>query len=633
MYEDDFKNLKKLVLDVLPEDANISKIEFLGPEIYIYSKNIKLFYETDKFVSELAFKLKKRVNIRADSSILMNAEDAKKVILELISDDAKISAIYFDEHLSEVVIEAFKPGLVIGKKGVITKEIINTTRWTPNIIRAPSSECKALSQMRSTIYKNSKERKKNLTEVAKQIYSDRRSKKDWIRVTALGGFREVGRSCTLVETANSRVLIDCGVNVANVEEPFPMLETLGFDLNDLNAIILTHAHMDHCGFIPYLYRMGFTGPIYCTAPTRDIMYVMQFDYLNVVQKEGKGAPYGESDIREALKHVITRDYGEVSDITNDMRLTLHNASHILGSATVHLHINDGAHNIMFTGDLKYGFTRLFNKLEIDYPRLETLVIESTYGGRNDILPQRNIAEERLINTINETIKKGGNVLIPVFAVGRSQEVMLVLEEYFKRHRLLAKNIYLDGMIKDICSIHTVYPEYLRTNIQRRILQNNSPFDSPLFKEVNGRAERSDIIADTGNIILATSGMLTGGPSQEYFSKMVEDPKNTLIFVGYQGEGSLGRKLENGIKELTLTAADGKLRSVKVKMEIVDIEGFSGHSDRNQLLHYIKSLSPTPKKIILGHGEKEKSINFAKFINSKLKLNAVCPKILESIRLR
>ena len=172
------------------------------------------------------------------------------------------------------------------------------------------------------------------------------------------------------------------------------------------------------------------------------MYILMFDFLNVSVKEGSNAPYNESDINEMLKHVIIREYEEVTDITPDIRLTFHNAAHILGSASVHLHIGDGSHNLMYSGDLKFGFTRLFNNLEQKYPRLETLILESTYAGNNDVMPPRNVAEDRLIDVINNTTKRNGNVLIPVFGVGRSQEVMLVLEEYYRRKKLLTNNVYL-----------------------------------------------------------------------------------------------------------------------------------------------------------------------------------------------
>jgi len=542
MKEDIIKEIKNVLTDV-----STSKIEFLGPEIYIYTKNISKFYENDKYISSLAFSLKKKVNIRSDISELMEAEKAKSIIMNLIPEDAGVSAVYFDIAFAEVVIEALKPGLVIGKQGLTSKAIIQETKWTPTILRKPTIEGQYLQKIRGVLYKNSTERKKNYSYAAEKIFAEKHSKKDWVRFCALGAFREVGRSCILLETANSKILLDCGVNPAGNGDSYPELESMGYAISDIDAVVISHAHTDHAAFLPYLYKMGYNGPTYCTTPTRDLMVVLQFDYLNVSGKEGSEAPYTEADIYQMLKHVIPREYDEVTDITPDIRLTFHNAAHILGSASVHLHIGDGAHNLMYSADIKFGFTRLFNNLEENYPRLETLILESTYGGNSDIMPPRNIAEDRLISIINETVKRGGNILIPVFAVGRSQEVMLVLEEYYRRNRLSTNNVYMAGLIREVCAVHTAYPDYFKDNLKRRVLQNNSPFSSPLFKEITNKSDMESVLAGSGNVILATSGMMTGGYSVEMFNRMAENSKNTLIFVGWQSEGSLGRRLQDGLK--------------------------------------------------------------------------------------
>jgi len=608
------------------------KIEFLGPEIYIYTKDISAFYENDKYISNLAFALKKKVNIRSDVSELLEPEKAKEKIQKLISEDAGVFAIYFDTAFAEVVIEALKPGLVIGKGGQTSKAIIQQTKWTPIILRKPTIEGHYLQKIRSVLYKNSSERKKNFAYAAEKIFAEKKSKKDWVRFCCLGAFREVGRSCILLETANSKILLDCGVNPAGNGDAYPELGSLRFSLDEIDAVIITHAHTDHAAFLPYLYKMGFNGPVYCTSPTRDLMVILQYDYLNVSSKEGQEAPYTEADIFQMLKHVITREYEEVTDITPDVRLTFHNAAHILGSASVHLHIGDGTHNLMYSGDIKFGFTRLFNNLEENYPRLETLILESTYGGPNDIMPQRNIAEDRLISVINETVKRGGNVLIPVFAVGRSQEVMVVLEEYFRYNRLQTKSVFLAGLIKEVCSVHTAYPDYFKDNLKRRVLQNNSPFNNPLFKEITTKQDFEDVISNTGNVILATSGMMTGGFSVEFLHRFAENPKDTLIFVGWQSKGSLGRRLQEGMKELTITE-NGKLKKIPVNLEIVTIEGYSGHCDRNQLVNYVRNLNPMPKRIYINHGEEEKCVSFSKYISQRFNISCYAPKNLECLRIR
>ncbi|MBU1120854.1 beta-CASP ribonuclease aCPSF1, partial [Candidatus Micrarchaeota archaeon] len=606
-------------------------VEMEGPEVAIYTKNPKAFFENENYVAKIAFDLKKRINIRTDKSLLIEEEKARKKLEEIIPEGAGVKEVYFNTPFSEVVIEAIKTGLVIGKGGQTSKEIILQTGWTPNILRSPTSDSEILRGLRHHLHKYSAERKKILQETAKKIYRELPTNNGWIRLTALGGFREVGRSSILIETPETKVLLDCGINVASNDEPFPFLDAIRFPIDQLDAIVISHAHIDHSGFVPYLFKLGYRGPVYLTKPTRDLMALLHFDYIDVLVKEGKDPPYTERDVKEMIKYCIPREYREVTDIAPDMRLTLHNAAHILGSASVHLHIGEGAHNLVYSGDLKYGFTRLFNNIDLNYPRLETLIIESTYGGKDDIQPDRRLSEERLIQIIKETIHNGGNVLIPVFSVGRAQEIILVIEDYYRKGMLEAK-AYIDGMTKEASAIHTAYPEYLRKGVQRRVLQNDSPFTSELFKLADN-SNREQIIEEKGSVILASSGMLTGGPSVGYLHKMAEDPKNCLIFVGYQGEGSPGRRIQNGLKTIVVNAGNGKSKAVNINMRVETVEGFSGHSDRNQLVNYVRTLNPKPKRILVNHGEKNNTIEFARYTAAKFRVNSNSIRNLDSVRLR
>jgi KH/beta-lactamase-domain protein len=628
------EQIKEIVHNTLPEKCQITKIEMEGPEIAIYTKNYSAFLQDENLVPKIAFELKKRVNIRNDKSQLMAPEEAKNKIMQIVPQDAQIKDISFDSAFSEVVIESIKPGLVIGKGGETSKKIITETGWVPNITRAPTQDSEILRGIRHHLHKYSDERKKILKETAEKIYSKiNTSPNDWVRLIALGGFRQVGRSCMLLETPHTKIMMDCGVNIANdsPEEAYPYLNILHFPMEQLDALIISHAHMDHSGFVPYLFKLGYKGPVYCTPPTRDLMALLQFDYIDVLAKERKEAPYSEKDVKEMVKYCITREYREVTDIAPDMRLTLHNAAHILGSASVHMHIGEGGHNLVYSGDIKNGFTRLFNNVDIKYPRLETLIIESTYGGRDDIQPDRQESEDKLLNVIKETMQKDGNILIPVFAVGRSQEIMLVIENFYRKGLLDAK-CYVDGMTREASAIHTAYPEYMREGVQRRILQNDSPFTSEIFAPVEGK-NRAEILQEKGAIIITSSGMLTGGPSLDYFYKMAENPNNTMIFVGYQGEGSLGRKIQSGVKTLPITENTGKTRALNINMRIETIEAFSGHSDRNQLVGYLRSLKPKPKRIIVNHGEKNTASEFAKYIADKFRINASALRNLDAIRLK
>src|SRR3989344_5736635 len=421
---DFLKQIKETIQAALPAETQITSIEMEGPEVAIYTRNPKAFFENEGYVAKIAFDLKKRINIRTDKSLLLEEEKARALLEQIVPKEAIVKQLYFSPAFSEVTIEAIKPGLVIGKGGETSKKIILETGWTPNIIRSATAPSKILKGIRGYLNKYSDERKKILKEIAKDIYRELPKGKNWVRFHALGAFREVGRSCMLVETPNTKVILDCGVNVANKEEPYPYLEALNFPLSELDAVIISHAHLDHCGFLPYLFKVGYKGPVYCTKPTRDLMTLLQFDMIDVLIKEGKEPPYSERDIKEMAKYCITRDFREVTDIAPDMRLTFHNSAHILGSASIHLHIGDGDHNLVYSGDLKYGFTRLFDNADQRFPRLETLIIESTYGGSQDNYQKRNEAEDTLINMIKETVQLGGNVLIPVFCVGRAQEIML-----------------------------------------------------------------------------------------------------------------------------------------------------------------------------------------------------------------
>ncbi|MCX6798805.1 MAG: beta-CASP ribonuclease aCPSF1 [Candidatus Diapherotrites archaeon] len=634
------EDVKEAVARVLPEKCQVTKVDLEGPEVAIYTKNPGAFFENENFVAKTAFELKKRVNIRTDKSLLSSEKEAEEKARQIIPQDAGIKEIYFDPAFSQIVIEAMKPGLVIGKGGETSKRIILETGWTPNILRAPTQPSEILKGIRHHIHKYSDERKKILQETAKKIYAEvPKSPNDWVRFTALGGFRQVGRSAILLETPHTMVMLDCGIDVAGEgKDQFPYLDSLHFPLTELDAVVVTHAHLDHSGFIPYLFKSGYNGPVYCTSPTRDLMTLLQFDYIDVLVKEGKEPAYNERDVKEMVKYCIPREYREVTDIAPDMRLTMHNAAHILGSASLHLHIGDGAHNLVYSGDIKFGFTRLFNNVDMHYPRLETLIIESTYGGPDGIQPNRQEAEDKLLQVLKETAQRDGNVLIPVFAVGRGQEILLVLENFYRTGVLDAK-CYIDGMTKEASAIHTAYPEYLRKGVQRRILQNDSPFTAEIFqtinngKDVNGKT-RDEILQEKGAIVIASSGMLTGGASLEYLYKMAENPNNTLIFVGYQGEGSLGRKIQGGMRSMPISdRKSGKTRALNINMRVETVEGFSGHSDRNQLLAYVRNLKPKPKRAIVNHGERMAVSDFAKTISNRFKLNALAINNLEAVRLK
>ncbi|MEE9593811.1 MAG: MBL fold metallo-hydrolase RNA specificity domain-containing protein, partial [Candidatus Hydrothermarchaeales archaeon] len=317
----------------------------------------------------------------------------------------------------------------------------------------------------------------------------------------------------------------------------------------------------------------------------------------------------------------------------DVRLTLHNAGHILGSSITHFHIGDGLYNLAYTGDLRFEKSRLFEPANVRFPRLETLIMESTYGGSKDLQPGRREAEAQLIDIINSTTNRGGKILVPVFAVGRAQELMVALEEHMRKGVLTQVPIYLDGMIWEATGIHTTYPEYLNRDLRDQIFhRGRNPFLSEVFEKVTGTSMRQEVIGGEPSVVLATSGMLAGGPAMEYLKNFAESEKNSIIFVGYQSEGSLGRRIQKGWNEIPITE-NGKTRGVPIKMSVHTVEGFSGHSDRNQLMNYIRRLNPKPERIVTCHGESSKGIELASTIYKTFKIETRAPPNLEAIRLK
>jgi len=628
--------IRETIVEHMPKDAEITRIEFEGPRLAIYVKNVGLLAEQNYVVTEIVNLLHKRIVIRSDQSIRLPEREAEAYIRKIIPLEAEISSINFDPSLGEVVVEAAKPGVAIGKEATVLQQVVKETRWRPRILRAPPLHSKIISSTRHILHTESEERSRILRDVGERIFRPTFSKAGYVRLVTLGAFHEVGRAAMLIQAGSSSVLLDSGIN-PGAQDPtsaYPRFDTDEFDLEKLDAVVISHAHLDHCGILPFLYKYGYDGPVYCSEPTQTLMTLHQLDYLDVHSREGEHSPYDQKDVREVVTHTIPLRYNVVTDVAPDIKLTFHNAGHILGSAMVHLHIGEGLHNIVYSADFKFGRTMMLDPATALFPRAETLIIESTYGGPDDIMPDREGVEGKLVSIVNDTVEKGGKVLIPVPAVGRAQEIMLVLDAYMKNGALRELPIYIEGMVNEATAIHTAFPEYLVRDIKEQILHKDiNPFQSEYFHPVTHPSDREEIIAGGPCVIIATSGMLEGGPAIDYFRHLAPDPRNTLAYVSYQVDGTLGNRIKNGLKEVSLYAHDGKMEMVKVNMRVESIEGFSGHSDRNQLLGFIKRMSPKPTKIIVNHGERRKSDLFAQNVNRIFGIKTVVPDVLESIRLR
>ncbi len=631
--EDVLREIKGKVRSVIPPSIDISDVEFEGALVVIYTKHPDKFAEKDNLVKQLAKMLQKRIVVRPDPSVITDETTAEKEIRRIIPEDAGITNIYFQPDVGEVTIEVMKPGVAIGKQGKYLNDIRKAINWSPRIIRTPPLQSKTVQEIRAYLRMISDERKDFLRKVGRRLHRGVSDGEKFVRVVALGGYRQVGRSCSMLHTQDSKILIDCGVDVSSENNGIPYLhlpEVL--PLEKIDAVVITHAHLDHSGLVPLLYKYGYRGPIYCTPPTRDLSTLLQMDYLKVAAADARTIPYSAEDVREAIKHSIAINYGDTTDITPDVRLTFHNAGHILGSAIAHFHIGEGLYNIAFTGDIKYEKTWLFNPAVNHFPRLEAIFIESTYGGKEDIQPSRKEATQHLKELVDRSLRKKGKVLIPVFAVGRSQEVMIVIEELMRNGDIPEVPVYLDGMIWEATAIHTAYPEYLNNRLRTQTFQKGkNPLLSEIFVKVDGIDMRERIINDPDPcIVLATSGMMMGGPIMEYFKAWAGDEKNMLIFVGYQAEGSLGRRIQKGWREISLGSGNN-IVNIKVNMDVETVDGFSGHSDRRQLMNYISNMSPRPERVVFLHGEESKCLDLSSSVHRRFNLNTVAPKNMETIR--
>lgn len=625
------------IKEELPENAKIQDVLYEGANIVLYTKNADFFIDSKDVIRNIVNKVKKRVELRMDPSMLLDPDKTQEIINEIVPPEAKLGEAWFDYKRSIVIIEAEKPGIVIGKEGQVMNEIRKRTLWVPKVRRSLIIPSDLIKTIRHTLFQNSEYRREFMHKIGKKIYNTKwqRSPNYWIRTSFLGAAREVGRSCVLLQTQMSNIMIDCGINVASTDAPFPQFDAPEFDINKIDAVVISHPHTDHGGAIPLLFKYGYTGPIYCTEPCRDIMTLLQLDYIDVAQRSGRKPDYTSREIKDAVKNTITLDYDEVTDITPDVRLTLHSAGHVLGSSLVHFNIGEGFHNLLYTGDFKFAKSKLLEPALATFQRLETLIMESTYGGKDDIQPSRQECEEFLVNTMKETIERKGKVLIPVLGVGRAQDVIAIVEEAIRNGKIPEIPVYVDGMVWDVTAIHTAYPEFMNRDIKKQIFgENRNPFTAACLKRVGSNEERQEVInSGAPCVIIATSGMMTGGSSVEYFRNLAENKKNAIIFVSYQAEGSLGRRVQRGEKELQIESFGGKTELVNVKMDVYSIEGLSGHSDRNQLLNYVKRLEPKPRKVIVVHGESSKCLDLASTIHKLLRVETAAPRVLDAIRIK
>ncbi|MFQ5406165.1 MAG: MBL fold metallo-hydrolase RNA specificity domain-containing protein [Candidatus Micrarchaeia archaeon] len=437
-----------------------------------------------------------------------------------------------------------------------------------------------------------------------------------MNISFLGSAKEVGRSCILVEGKHENVLLDCGIKMVKNEE-FPLLDNK--TVKTIDKVVLSHAHLDHSGYLPALYAAGYKKKVLLTKPTRDLIHLLLADYL----KLNKAAcPFNRKDVETLLKNTRLLEYNSPSKEKKGYPITFREAGHILGSAITEVNAEK---KIIYSGDFNLRSSRL---LEGSASGLEgeILILESTYGGRKDEHLSNKDVGKMLVDSVNATLEKDGKVIIPTFAIGRGQEILFALENYLRSGGMKKCPVFLDGMITKALKIYRHNAIYLKREIQKRILtSDDDPFKSTYY-QIPRTKDKADVFEAGKAVIITTSGMLNGGPVLHYLKKLGHNKKNKIILVGFQVDGSRGRALLNGAKELEIHG-----EQVEVNLE-VDQARFSGHSDRRDLLKFTKSIKGL-KKVFVNHGEAEKSLDLAEEIESKCKgVKAIVPELGQTIAL-
>lgn len=453
-----------------------------------------------------------------------------------------------------------------------------------------------------------------------------------MKIKFCGASTGVTGSCHLLTSGEHKILLDCGQFQGGKAQDALNYEKFPFEPSEIECVVLSHAHIDHCGRLPLLTKRGFEGKIYCTDATADLLSVMLKDsaYIHEKETEWKNRKaeragreqveplYTIEDAEKTLSLVSPILYDQQIEINSDMKIVFNDAGHILGSAITELWVteDDKESKIVFSGDLGMeGRPILRDPTYIK--KADYVIMETTYGNR--IHKELGSGVEKLIEIILNTTRRGGNVVIPSFAVGRTQELIYELNRFYDSNNEYRKEldkifVYIDSPMA------TTATEIFRRNAQvfdeetrEYILKGDNPLEFKNLKFTRSSKESQDLnFNKEPKIIISASGMCEAGRIRHHLKHNLWNPKNSIVFVGYQGQGTLGRSLVEGIKMVTLFG-----EGIQVNAEIHNLEGFSGHADQNGLFAWLAHFEQKPKQIFLVHGEEESKKDFAKLVNEKL----------------
>lgn len=453
-----------------------------------------------------------------------------------------------------------------------------------------------------------------------------------MKIQFCGASMGVTGSCHLITTDNHKILLDCGQFQGGKAQEAMNYEEFPFDPAEVDCLILSHAHIDHCGRIPLLVKRGFKGDIYCTDATADLLDVMLKDSGYIHEKEAEwknrkneraGRPaieplYTYNDAVDSLKFVKPVLYDQLIELNEEMKIVFNDAGHILGSAITELWVNenDTVSKIVFSGDLGVMNRPILRDPTI-IKKADYVIMETTYGNR--LHPQNSMDVRRLMDIIRETAVRGGTTVIPSFAVGRTQELIYELNRVYDSDSEY-REAFKDLMVYVDSPMATTATEVFKRNAQvfddetkEYIRKGDHPLDFKNLKFTRTSEESMWLNSDRKpKVIISASGMCEAGRIRHHLKHNLWDSRSSIVFVGYQAEGTLGRKLVEGAQEVTLFG-----EKIKVNAQIHNLEGFSGHADRDGLLEWLGGFRQEPKHIFLVHGENDSKEDFAKTVKEQL----------------
>lgn len=462
-----------------------------------------------------------------------------------------------------------------------------------------------------------------------------------MKFTFYGAAREVTGSTHLIETDHERILLDCGMHQGHRAQAAERNLHLPFDPGTITTALLSHSHIDHSGNLPTLVKNGYQGSIHCTPATRDLVNLMLRDSANIQEQDAqylnqkksrRGLPpveplYTIADAEHALKHIVSHGYDFGFELCPGVRTTFCDAGHILGSAISVLEVHNGATpvRIGYTGDLGRRQTLILRDPEV-VQQLDYLIIESTYGDRVHEPVEK--SEEELAQIVHDTIARGGKVVIPAFAVERTQEVAYALHREIEKGTVPSVPSFVDSPLAiNATDVYRVHPENLRDDLRKDIYSRDDPFGFGRLHYTRSVEESKQINTVQGPaIIVSANGMAEAGRILHHLKHNIEDERSSIVFVGYQAENTLGRRLVDGAKQVKIFGDEFQVRA-----QVHSVSGFSAHADRNELLEWVAAAKSNLKGIFVVHGEEQAALSFAEALRGLGPFTVTVPEPNQTIQ--